>query len=923
MQIDTDDMNEFEMVAAIDDLEMHAVTRKRLREHTQMDNEHQQLEQYISAGWPNVKNITEELKCYYPLRQELSRSTVQFETFVSCCVELSGNAKAGAFLIWSPILSTASTTTLASRAMPHPEPHDDFRRFCQVVATAVVDLWSDEEKSKGCVSRTPSLWLPEFVRCQTDFERVTVLMRIPSVRQFTLLPANQSSVCRSSLKSDSKSEELRGLGNYAWQRHQTPQASSFYTKAVLHAASPVKCALAFANRSCVLVRVGVNQAVLDDITHALEKRPRLHVRRGQTLLLMERVDEARSAFLEARDSIQDGSNSSTLNLLITSGLQRCAALALARPIDRPVTSRDTHNSVAYVNHPNHPTHFLKHMAFDQEQPPNRLSTTGGDEAQCVYHLVFEPLSKTDKQDSDLLRIHFSSIERDCYNCLKRSYNLYPCRGCSEIGFCSRACEQAAWTICVDSSSRKQDAVCHRFECGQLARFPNGNFNRWKWCQGSVVERRAGLARYQALFHENSPKTEVIVGPELCRLAFASIAQTPSQAIRSLAQGLSLKLGEDQVDSAVPRRSQSALSAFSGVHEPTLPDLCDADLPSVGWLRTFSEKRDVLNLWQNTIAAVFLTHCLKAGGYKLDWDDNCLLDPSADILLVDEQPLPASWAAACLLHQLQCFPIASQDITRIVYMNDASDPSENAGINWERMGHDGYAKGVYPIMSLRSHSCDMNTHAVYMADGVCALFTSRQIKRDEALSRSIGSNIFMHDRIERQDKLRQYYLIECQCVPCRENWSSHDLSIRIRCPSCRMITPLNTPGLYNLHSGRACSCLRKRLRGFLERCENLCHKAKNMANTILLEFRDIPFHSIPQELMDKQLVGLTRMLSSVGLDGMLVRPSYILVGLQGHLIQLLSLRYGCCVAEPGIHINDPELSSSTCIPQFCLNLENDG
>ncbi|KAF5396079.1 hypothetical protein PHET_11159, partial [Paragonimus heterotremus] len=520
------------------------------------------------------------------------------------------------------------------------------------------------------------------------------------------------------------------------------------------------------------------------------------------------------------------------------------------------------------------------------------------------------------------RLNPSSIEGDCYNCLQRSYNLYPCRGCSEIGFCSRTCEQAVWTISTDSSDRKQDAVCHWFECGQLTRFPNGNFNRWKWLQGDVMENRAGLARYQALFHQNSPKTERTVGPQLCSLAFASIAQTTPKAIRSLAQGLSLKPGEDQVDSAVPRCSQSALSAFSGIHEPPLPDLCDAGLLSVGWLRTLSEKRDALNLWQNTIAAVFLTHCLKAGGYKLDWDDNCLLNPSGDILLVDEQPLPASWAAACLLHQLQCFPIASQDITRAACMNDARDTSENPCMVWERIRQNKFAKGVYPIMSLRSHSCDMNTHTVYMADGVCALFTLKQIKCGETLSRIQTGHFFYQNRTERQEELRQSYLIECQCVACRENWSSHDLTIRIRCPSCRKITPLNGLGPQNLHSGRACSCPRKHLRRILERYATLCHNAKNLVTTIPSEYREIPFHKIPQELMDNQLVNLTRMLRSVGLDGLLVRPSYILVGLQVRLIQLLSLRYGCCVTEFGDHNNDSDLSSYTYIVQFRLHLEND-
>ncbi|KAF7260028.1 SET and MYND domain-containing protein 4 [Paragonimus skrjabini miyazakii] len=877
------------------------------------------------------------------------RRDISSRRFTCCRIELNVAAEAGAILIWLPILSTASTTTLASTAMLHSEPHEDFRRFCQVVATAVVDSWSEEEKSKGCVSRrTPSLWPSEFVRCQTDFERVNVLMRIPSVRQFTLLPANQSSVCQSNLKSDNKSDELRELGNYAWQRHQIPQALSFYTKAVLNAASPEKRALAFANRSCVLVRVGANQAVLDDITHALEndyptqKRPQLYVRRAQTLLLMGRVVEARSAFHEARDSIQDGSNSSTLDLLITNGLQRCAALALARPTGGPITSRDTQNAVPYVSYPNPPTHLLNRINFGQEQRPKRVSTTGKADRQSVR---FDPSYKIHYGDDNVgwqlianrdffpgelvlierpfvRRLNFSSIENDCYNCLQRSYNLYPCRGCSEVGFCSRACEQAVWTKSTDSSNRKRDVVCHRFECGQLARFPNGNFNRWKWLHDDVVENSSGLARYQALFHQNSPMTERIVGPQLCWLAFASIAQTPPQAIRSLAQGFSLKPGKDQVNSAVPRRSLSTLSAFSGIHEPPLPDLCDAGLLSVGWLRTLSEKRDALNLWQNTIAAVFLTHCLKAGGYKLDWDDNCLLYPNGDILLVDEQPLPASWAAACLLHQLQCFPIASQDITRVVCMNDASDPSENPGMFWQRLRPNKFAKGVYPIMSLRPQSCDMNTYAVYMADGVCALFTLKRIKRGETLSRSRVGHFFYHNRTERQDDSRQSYLVECQCVPCRENWSSHDLTVRIRCPSCRKITSPNTLGLHNLHSGRTCSCPRKHLRRILERYGTLCDNAKNLVSTIPSEYRDIPFHTIPQELMDEQLGNLTRMLRSVGLDGLLVRPSYILLGLQARLMQLLSLRYGCCVTETGEHNNDSELSSYMYIVQFRLHLEND-
>ncbi|KAF6772195.1 hypothetical protein AHF37_09356 [Paragonimus kellicotti] len=292
---------------------------------------------------------------------------------------------------------------------------------------------------------------------------------------------------------------------------------------------------------------------------------------------MELVDEARSAFLEARDSIRDGSNSSTLDLLINNGLypnpptyllncitvgqeQRhksleatgeadsqsvrldlaykihygddntrwqliagrdllpgiscCAGLVNAQPTDRPITSRDTGNSLPYVSYPNPPTYLLNRITVGQEQRHKSLEATGEADSQSVrldlaykihygddntrWQLIARPrLAPWYVRELVLIerpsvrRLKSSSIERDCYNCLKRSHNLYPCRGCSER--------------------------------------------------------------------------------------------------------LSLKPREDQVDSAVPRRSQSALSAFSGVDDPPLPDLCNAGLLSVAWLRTLSEEHDVLNL----------------------------------------------------------------------------------------------------------------------------------------------------------------------------------------------------------------------------------------------------------------------------------------------------------------------------------------
>ncbi|KAF7256580.1 hypothetical protein EG68_05964 [Paragonimus skrjabini miyazakii] len=583
---------------------------------------------------------------------------------------------------------------LAPVGMIRPRLHQDFQRFCQLAATVVMETWNTTEESNECETTSePCLWPAEFARCMTDFERVSVLMRHSTIRQFNLLPADQTPDCRSSLKCDSKSDELRDQGNCAWQRRQIPQALSHYTKAIFYAASSERRALALVNRSCVLAHVGAHQAVLDDTAYA------------------------RTEFFETRNVIRGLSDLRHVNSLVDRGVERCDSLSRAARSAIELTGRcGERNPSLHVHHPDPPALV-----------PGSLVTGADQRLECQHPWMT--------------------------NCL-----------------------------------------------------------------------------------------------------------------------------------------------------------------SVGWLPTRPKLHDVSLLWQNTVAAVFLTHCLKAGGYRLDWDDNCLLNPSGDTLLVDEQPLPTSWTAACMLQQLLALSYAGQDVTCTTYVNRNSDVPDIPEVIWDRIQVDKLGKALYPIIGLRTVSCDSNTHTVHMADGVCALFTLKPIKCGELFSRTRSGQFVEYDRMESQNRLRCNYLIEdCRCVICRENWSTESPSPMFCCPQCQDIIPLIVTDSGDLSSEKSCSCPHADLSSILQRYSKSVQEAEEELIRIPFYYQCLVFHQFPRQLLDKHISFLVRMLGSDELNGVLVRPSQSLCKLQNLLRQLLALRHGCCVTETDlVRTNNEELDCSNCL-----------
>ncbi|KAF6775599.1 hypothetical protein AHF37_05617 [Paragonimus kellicotti] len=727
--------------------------------------------------------------------------------------------------------------------------HPDFIRFSEVVVKAIATAWDntpvDFHSDDG-----PMLWPPNFTSCRTDFDRVTVLLNLPEVRRFSLEPASVSDACHSNFKLDSRSTELRELGNQAWRANNVAVALTLYTKAIFHASSSEVKALAFANRSCVLARLGAHSEVLEDIDRAIQyhypsgQLCRLLVRRAQALLNLENVSEAYVAFLKAKELLTNAlENSVGLTKLIENGMKQCGVISAQsdvggdfslvsripplyiRHLDPPVLSNFTRTektaggpqstvAVAISNHSDmFRVSYLDEM-MEWQVVANKLITPG------ELILIDTPYAR---------RIHHDQVFDYCYRCFRRSINLIPCRGCSEVGFCSAACEEASWAPLWFEDGTDEEGLelsmgqsrhpSHRFECGQVHRLCLKDYAGWKHMRSQPPSVFASdfLKSYHAQLRER-PVDSCVGGPMVAWLSFAVVARTNPVSLRNLALlatvCIFIQLSKNLTDptsTVLKEPSPSPLLAFSGARHRPACELQADDYSTVGWLTSNSNKRTPHDLWQRTVAAVFLTHCLSAGGYPLDWDrDRCLQDPTSPPLWPLDTGLPASWAAACILHQVQAIASNAHSFSTeyycyctetVVDSNWVTKPVSrqpsmltrgcSPGVELSNLNTSEVGSALYPVLSLINHSCNPNVAHVYLANGHCGLYALRVIRAGDALYGNYGYHYATHPLAERRRLLLDQYCFECQCGACLENWSNLNLDLKLQCRQCCGLIDLST------------------------------------------------------------------------------------------------------------------------------------
>ncbi|KAF5399330.1 SET and MYND domain-containing protein 4 [Paragonimus heterotremus] len=822
--------------------------------------------------------------------------------------------------------------------------HPDFIRFSEVVVKAIATAWDDKLVDFQSDGR-PKLWPPNFTSCRTDFDRVTVLLNLPEVRCFSLEPASVSDACHSNLKTDSRSTELRELGNQAWRANNVATALILYTKAIFYASTSEVKALAFANRSCVLARLGAHSAVLEDIDRAIQyhypsgQLCRLLVRRAQALLNLNNVDEAYVAFLKAKELLTNAlENSIGLTKLIETGMKQCGVISAQSDVgDFSFVSRIP---PLYVCHPDPPVpsnstetkktagESLSNLSGAISSQSDMFKVSYLDETvewQVVANKLIKPGELILIDTPYARRIHDDQVFDYCYRCFRRSINLFPCRGCSEVGFCSVACEEASWApLWFEDGTDKEGLELfigqsrhpsHRFECGQVHRLCLRDYAGWKHMrsQPPPVIASEFLKSYHAQLRECSVDS-CVGGPMVAWLSFAVVARTNPVNLRDLAQNIT-----DSTSTVMKEPSPFPLLAFSGARHRPACGLQADDYSTVGWLTSNSNKRTPHDLWQRTVAAVFLTHCLSAGGYPLDWDpDRCLQDPTSLSFWPPDTRLPASWAAACILHQVQAIASNAHSFSTEYYCccTEIVDDSKwvtkpvsrqpsilkrdcSPGVELSNLNTCEVGSALYPVLSLINHSCNPNVAHVYLANGDCGLYALRVIRAGEALYGNYGYHYATHPLAERRRLLLDQYCFECQCEACLENWSNLNLDLKLRCRQCcglidlsKNATSVSCPNTISANIQSECRCSKSVQRTSIKLYNKLYKSFQELCTQIPMDFMDKQFHRLSGKFLDKQIAKVSHMLDLGAFEGVLVRPAMPFDYLQELLKVLLNLRYGC-------------------------------
>ncbi|XP_018646295.1 hypothetical protein Smp_000700 [Schistosoma mansoni] len=728
--------------------------------------------------------------------------------------------------------------------MVTPNPTDLYR-FCDLVMESVVKM------------SPPSYdlpWLPGFEECKTDYERIKKFMSMPFLRQFKISISGQSPAA----KNDSIAKQKREHGNEAWRTNNLSLALRYYTEAIFFAASPEEKALGYGNRSCVLSRIGVHEAVLQDIDLAIkynfpkDRRPRLFIRRSQSLISLKRFKEALIEFNNCMEYMKSENLTipNNLNEAIQKGIKDCSTMKDELLIDDSVIPYFVHEAKSLImkhgntqkiiikncNNSNNGSNITDHnlhpsilrSLYLQDPPAVRLNYND----EFGWHIV----ATKNIQPGELLildkpyscRLHYSRLLLNCYRCSKRCINPIPCRSCTQVGFCSESCEQEAWNpVWTDintslplESTTDLSLPCHRFECGLVDRLIIEDYAGWKRLRSKSLNDLTVSMKKLKSFIDKLSDDDVIGGPNISWLAFALLTKTAPNILNRL---IKISLNKLTCQNDEKPISKEELSSFTG--NRVVPQQSWDDYTTVDWLITNSVKRKTSDLWQRTVVTVYLTFCLEAGGYPItkDIDDNGQSNCT----------LPFNWASTCILHHLQCISSNGHSLslpeyiftenTTTVHNNNISDKQQKIpGIDLNKLTSNEISTCLYPVLSLINHSCDPNITNVTIDKFQCAIYSIRPIEQNEIIYGNYGLHYAIHSLNERQSSLQSQYHFRCICLACIEDWSplittttnnnnmtNSSKDFQLKCLTCSGLinfgTLLNSDNKSSLRKVHYCQC----------------------------------------------------------------------------------------------------------------------
>ncbi|XP_012553650.2 SET and MYND domain-containing protein 4 [Hydra vulgaris] len=291
----------------------------------------------------------------------------------------------------------------------------------------------------------------KFSNQQTDFDRVSLLLNQPQIKDFVILKSFNP-------KCKISSECARNLGNRQYGNYQLLDALRSYSVSIsLAEYNSKELALAYGNRSAVLFETKEYNICKADINAALmskfpcEKKYKLYERLGKCYIKLLFYDKAVDAlnlciqFTRSSDlsDCQKNDKLKSINELIKNcqifELSKCQSFS-------PLSCQN----LLYVATP--PVLLKKNVLHPSASDSLEIvsSSSQGRHAIATKDISAGEIVIVEKPYASLCSTE--SYETHCYHCLSNFIFSYPCRLCTLVNYCSISCEEESWKS------------FHRFEC---------------------------------------------------------------------------------------------------------------------------------------------------------------------------------------------------------------------------------------------------------------------------------------------------------------------------------------------------------------------------------------------------------------------------------------------------------------------------
>ncbi|CAK1555037.1 unnamed protein product [Leptosia nina] len=358
------------------------------------------------------------------------------------------------------------------------------------------------------------------------------------------------------------------------------------------------------------------------------------------------------------------------------------------------------------------------------------------------------------QTGDVLLVdspYASCLESDyygshCSHCFKRLEscdNSAPiwCPNCSAVGFCSVKCRDVAVT------------TYHSHECKFLDLFIGSGMSVLSHIALRMITQ-AGLdtsLRIYSNYIDNgikSTKDDQLgdIEGSMKRLKIKSRKERINRSKRNLKNS-------DYVVNFDDTKSSENKGSYQDNLETTIGQVYS--------LCTHSTVRKGQDYLKRVVMAMFLTECLKKGGFFNQLDKGSALRAERTI-------------CELIIHNLQLLQFNAHEIYETIRGQHTFSGSKPIYV----------AVGLYPTGALFNHEC-YPAVARYFEGNKIVLRAIRRLQPGEIVSENYGPHFLIRNLKERRRALACRYWFRCECIACREEWptlkqTSSNSAIYLRC-----------------------------------------------------------------------------------------------------------------------------------------------